>query len=382
MLSISRYQKPFFWVCLLSALLPLRTWGQTPTPPENGYLELVQAGNLLLQNSVFLSKIRDKDAYNNPKEIMQLAEVKEAQRLLRRGLQKPIQLIEEKDATDVESFLAAQAELDRYPQLRMLTALCAMEHAAETKEGHPTEAVTALQNILRLRQVVSDKSLMGWRIGRSMLETVTRSTNIALRTATVEQIRLYPPLLEPLLTAPPSLLPILIEAEQQAYKPIQEMDNNAKSRQAELDTLRKQNAKAAAEVEGYLKKHEKESSPYLKRVHTIIEGYFTTLRESLDRAAVLREKPLLPNPKSPEGKLFQLLVPNYASLLSLHDQEILNLRMTLLHARLKQYKAETGEFPDTLDALQPGILSIDPFTAKPFVYQKAKETFVLNLPKP
>jgi len=378
-------RKKFFSVSLLLSaclLLPISAQGQAAAPPKNGYLELVRAGNILMGSTLFLSKIRETGSFaDHAQEVLRNPDVQEAQRLLRVGLQKPIKLLDDGEATDVESFLAAQAEVDRFPQLRILTALCAVENASALKEGRFEDGLNALKHALRLREVVQGKSLVTWKVGRSMLGMVTRSINIALPTSTALQCSLYRSILEPILSAPSSLLPPLEIEERRINQELNAIERGSASRKEELETLKKRDTKLARDVQAHLKKREQEIHNFLERVRVSVEVYFINVRSSISRPASERERAIFPDKETPEGKLFQLIVPNYSLSLSLHDQDVLTLRMTLLHSRLQQYKAETGSFPDSLDSLQAEALLLDPFTGKPFIYQKAKDTFTLNLPK-
>jgi hypothetical protein len=60
------------------------------------------------------------------------------------------------------------------------------------------------------------------------------------------------------------------------------------------------------------------------------------------------------------------------------------LEASLLAARTglacKLFKSRTGAYPESLEALVPGILKevpVDPFTGKPFVYRREREGFIV-----
>ncbi len=329
----------FLSACLL---LPRLAQGQAAAPPENGYLELVRAGNILMGSTLFLSKVREAGVFADiSQEILKNPDVQEAQKLLRTGLQKPIKILDEKDATDVESFLAAQAEVDHYPQLRILAALCAVENAAALKEGRFEEGLNALKRALLLREAIQAKSLMGWKAGSSMLGMVTRSVNAALPASSSDQRLQYKALLEPTLSAPSSLLPHLDLEEIRINRELQAIERGSNQRKETLETLRKRNPKLTRDIQSHLKKHEAETHEFIERVHTSIEVYFINVRSGLPRPPAQREKAIFPNKETPEGRLFRLIVPDYSSFFALYDQEILNLRATLQRARLQPGKAAT-----------------------------------------
>lgn len=336
-----------------------------------------------MQSVLFLSKMRERGAFaDHAQEVLRNPDVQEAQRLLRAGLLKPVKLLDESDAADAESFLAAQAEAERYPQIRILTALCAAENAAALKEGRFEDSIGALKRALQLREAVQNKSLASWKVGSGALGVVTRSVNNALPASSALQCSQYRLLLEPLLAAPSSLLPALESEERRIQSEIRALERGAEGRKEAMELLRKRDPKLAKEVQSHLKKNSEDVHEFVEQATASVEVYFTNLRSGLFRPAPQREKALFPDKETPLGKYLRLVVPDYAPFLALHDQDVLNLRIALLHAHIRQYKAETGMFPESLEELPLVRLKTDPFTGKPFAYQKTKDSFTLAPPKP
>ncbi|MEN3000988.1 MAG: hypothetical protein ABDI19_03995 [Armatimonadota bacterium] len=73
-----------------------------------------------------------------------------------------------------------------------------------------------------------------------------------------------------------------------------------------------------------------------------------------------------PAPKHP---LNMILVPVFARASGKEAQEIATMRLLGCAAAIKRFKQRTGRYPATLDELQLGQISIDPYSGKPFIYR-------------
>jgi hypothetical protein len=75
-----------------------------------------------------------------------------------------------------------------------------------------------------------------------------------------------------------------------------------------------------------------------------------------------------------------LVLPALSAALQAQDRGNIDYVLVQLAAALAVYRAETGTYPDTLDALVPGVmpqLPVDLFHGKPFVYQRDGEGYLL-----
>jgi hypothetical protein len=78
--------------------------------------------------------------------------------------------------------------------------------------------------------------------------------------------------------------------------------------------------------------------------------------------------------------MLSLFLPALGAAQQAEDRSVASLRLVQVAAALALYRAEHGEFPASLDALAapPGAqLPADPFTEKPFLYEKREEGYVL-----
>jgi len=67
--------------------------------------------------------------------------------------------------------------------------------------------------------------------------------------------------------------------------------------------------------------------------------------------------------------LNQILLPVFAQASDKEASEVAIMRLVGCTAAIRLHKLRTGKYPASLEALQLGEMSIDPFSGKPFVYQ-------------
>lgn len=86
------------------------------------------------------------------------------------------------------------------------------------------------------------------------------------------------------------------------------------------------------------------------------------------------------NGKTVASIFISLLTPDTEAVFEADDRMAARERLTLLAAALRLHQIETGRYPDTLEALTPTplkVLPLDPFTNKPFCYERRGDGFVL-----
>lgn len=84
-------------------------------------------------------------------------------------------------------------------------------------------------------------------------------------------------------------------------------------------------------------------------------------------------------------RLNRIMAPNFMALDYHHRVLRANSLVIEIGAGIQYFKIKNGHYPDTLDALSPGILKEipkDPFTDKPFIYGITDKGFGLYSPGP
>lgn len=78
--------------------------------------------------------------------------------------------------------------------------------------------------------------------------------------------------------------------------------------------------------------------------------------------------------------LFGWLLPAITANFAAEDRDNIRLQLMQLAAALAVYRTANGEYPDSLDALVPGVLQelpVDLFDEKPFVYERIRDGYLL-----
>ena len=79
-------------------------------------------------------------------------------------------------------------------------------------------------------------------------------------------------------------------------------------------------------------------------------------------------------------RLLALLAPSIQMFQAAEDRTVMKTTLTRLGLALAEYRAVEGEFPATLDALQPGYvdeLPVDFYSGKPLLYRRVEGGFIL-----
>ena len=81
------------------------------------------------------------------------------------------------------------------------------------------------------------------------------------------------------------------------------------------------------------------------------------------------------------GRIFvSMLTPACESAFEAEDRSVATRRMTIISAKLRLHRLEHGKYPETLDALTPNPLEailLDPFSNKPFLYERRGRGFLI-----
>ena len=82
----------------------------------------------------------------------------------------------------------------------------------------------------------------------------------------------------------------------------------------------------------------------------------------------------------PRGLITMMMQPMVGSLLTITARDIANRRISIVATKALLYKADNGEFPDTLDKLVPEYLPeipTDPFDGKPIRYIDSDDKIII-----
>jgi hypothetical protein len=332
---------------------------------QNGYEDLVMAGDLLANNAA-LKSIRTPGATLTMKRrALADPDLQQALALMRAGLDK--QIVAPPDSAD---------PAPPFPHIRLMTnfvalmALLATEQYVLLADGETARAVQCLRDGLRFGYAIcSQQSLLSRRIGVEIDGDMIEQTVKHLDQFSEHDCDSLLQLVQEWLDTDHSLAPTLIKERDHLLKEIGQVRNNPdgvlQEMRDELDHEDDPQGTQLLEV----------ATPSV--VIQAADEAAELCREQIDAAIAdlklppwQRQDLQLPPGDTLARKLYRGVAPALNPTLDRYDEDRTRLQLLAVHVALRRYRWQYDRLPDRLDSLRLESLTIDPFTGNPLVYRR------------
>jgi hypothetical protein len=340
---------------------------------QNGYEELVMAGDLLYHNTAMEAIQAPETTLTEKRRALATPELQRALELLRAGLDK--QIVAPQISADSE----APVPLIRLTlNLFLLARLLAAEQVVLLADSDTAGAIQNLGDGLRFAYAVRSQHLhlssrAGDEIDRILIEQTVKHLD---QFSAWDCDRLLQ-LIRDWLDADHSVLPELINERKNL---LEELGRTGKDPDGTLQGLRAEFA-GEADIQGT-------SLLAVATPFTLVqaaEAAAAMCSEQVDfEIANLRLDPWRRQDwKWPEGstlahKLYRIVAPNLGPMLREDDEDRARMQLLGVHVALRRYRWQYNRLPDRLDQLHLGTLILDPFTGRPQSYRRKGDDYELS----
>lgn len=374
---------------LLSIGVPVAAPAQQAAPPksnfrqviphptgQNGYEELVLAGDRLLTSKLYLDAREKWPDLSLEQKRLVLADkpVVDALRLMRQGLAKPVM----SPRTDL-SFETMLPELQTF---RDLARVLAMQQYLQLADGRTGEAINTARVCLHLGQAVQTDTLISGLVGVAIGTIGIKALGAHLDQLSARDCeQLYRVALEALATPDPQ--PRLLAIEHAVTrKTLQECLAKVKTTGASgIKTILGLDDASAAAADAYLRTlPDAELDRLGQEMLTRLDQHEQQLQDELRKPPWQRQR--LDGQFASDGgiaaKFVEGFLPPVDRVGERYSQDQAHLRMLACHCAILRYRWEHDRLPASLDELRLGELAQDPFTGQPLEYQAQGRRYTLT----
>jgi hypothetical protein len=341
---------------------------------QNGYEELVQAGDLVRNNEAGQAATATGATLDAKRRALADPDVKRALALVRRGLNKPIR--------SPRTEFTAGTLLPDFAPLRHLARLLAVEQYVALADGRTGDAISALRDGLRIAHAPKGDLIIGGLVGAVMDAIVLNRLARHLDQMSARDCdRLVALAREYLRTPDPTFVTL---------------DNERRMALATLDLLRRfpDHFPTYAGVED--EDETTEPDPLARDIEALaadpaaLEQVVSRAEAQVNafyaaQAAAYRLPPHqrpdeVPLPQTPApqsdpaqrlvAQLMDLLLPAVSGATTRFTQARIQVQLLGVHAAIRRFRWEHDRLPETLADLRLGNLGVDPYSGRPLVYER------------
>lgn len=343
---------------------------------NNGYEELVLAGDLVASNRAFADLI---DPSITPlrlsviKKVLQDRDLVRARELLRVGLSKPVNTPREK--------IDDETPLGEFRGFRQLARLLMLSTIVDFADGRINRAIDTLHDGLKFGYVIQTDSLISGLVGVAVDALTLRPFEDHLEQLSAPDCDRLIAVARDWLRLPDPLLTV-INAERQAMRSLFQKYRANPEKLVQIlgaDPQSEEYKKADATL-AQVKSSQGGVGPVFDEAASRMDAHFDRLLAEMRKSPWERQE--LPDieDKTPAGRLCGMLAPTVGARVSdRYVMEQARVQLLAVYAAVRRYWWEHFELPPSLAAINPGPLAIDPFTGQPFGYKiKGEKDFELG----
>ena len=346
---------------------------------QNGYEDLVVAGDLAHDNALATAAEQTTATLKEMRKALEDPNIDRALKLVRVGLDKPI------ESPRASARLDENTILPEYPEFRELARLIAVEEHVALADGQVSRAIDAMRDGLRLGYIVQNETLIGGLVGISIdaivLEKIaTHFDQMALRdcahviTIAQEWLKL-PNRMEPVVTMEHQTLRNMLTD----WKSDPERLRNIVKMMQPKDQPTSESDIAAIELSNYVNGANPTIPALIDEAGAIADREDALLLAEMRKPTWQRKQP---NPaelrSSMAHRLYGLVSPTYSQALGRFDTEAAKIHLLGVHGAVRKFRWENNRLPTSLAELKLPSLTTDPFTGVPLVYKVTGDRYELN----
>jgi len=348
---------------------------------QNGYEDFVVAGDLVRANPVLLNVDKSTATLKELRAALEDANISRALKLVRTGLDKPIESPRDPAKMDEDTLLP------EYGEFRSLARLMGVEIQVYLADGQVGRAIDCMRDGLRFGYVVQNETLIGGLVGIAIDSVVLEKfaahfDQMALRdcihvTTVAQEWLKQPGRSEVVMTAEHNGLTNMLEGwksdPERLRKMVKEMlpkdgpQSDSDVAAIELnDFVNSSGAAIPAMLDQVLEIAKREDGARLIEIR----------KPAWERRPVQVKKPELRD--SMASRLYGLVSPAYGQVVGRFDMEIARIHLLGTHGAIRRFRWENGRLPSSLAELNLPAMCTDPFTGGPLVYKIAGDRYELN----
>jgi hypothetical protein len=337
----------------------------------NGYEELVMAGDLLYHNAALDAAQEAGTTLTDKRRVLADPDVQRALTLLHAGLEKRIYSPRKEIDYDTT--------LPEYANFRALARLLGLEQYVLLADGQTGQAIQCLRDGLRLSAAARTDHLL-----------ISELVGIAIDRIAILQIGKHLDQLN--VQDCDVLLNIIHSWLETGYSPLPALNRERDAALKALDRARQDPGRFMHMMTDGL--DEAEAAQTQQQMASLAANP-AALNQAVDGAAALVRAQYeamvadisqpswqWPDWKEPTGKtpadiLYQMITPNYQSVLERFIMNSADLRLLGVHVAIRKYRWQYDRLPARLELLHEEQLTTDPFTGRPLVYHPHGERYDL-----
>jgi hypothetical protein len=374
------------WIVPLFALLPATVCrAQTQEVPQhipafnqifkqptglNGYEDLVMAGDLIY-NPAMDGAQASGATLTDKRRALADPDVQRALALLRSGLDKPI--FSPRKIIDYDTILP------EYSVFRALARLLAIEQYVALADGQTGRAIQCLRDGLRLSAAArTDHLLISELVGIAIDKSVILQIGKHLDQFAVQDCDTILAIVDAWLETGYSPLPALAREHDAALRSLEK----ARKDPASFARMLTDGQDEADAAKGQQLMASFAANPAV--VNEAVDGAAALVRQQYEAmvAGVSMPSWQWPEWKEPTGetpaqRLYQMITPNYQSVLDRFATNSADLRLLGVHVAIRKYRWQYDRLPARLEQLHEDHLTTDPFTGHPLVYHPHGQSYDL-----
>ncbi len=369
-------------IALLALLVALPLKAQEPPPIDafaylfphptgtNGYEEWVKAGALVSRNEFANRVTKDSRApLSDIRKLLKETDIQMARTLFYAGMEKP--------ATDPRTEMELDTLIPEFSLFRAYARLHAKEIVLYLADGKNAEAIKALRTGLQFGRLVQQKTLISGLVGIAIDALVLKPFDGALEKFSAKDCDALLSVVKEWLQDKSPAADVLSADERWVRHVLQKFKDKPSSLFAALsergvpdDTIRSFQGNGV------------DIGATLAQADRKVDAYYQSMLEGLKVPAYQRKPISGISEETLGGKIASLYCPTLKHFGDTYDKIRSRVQTLGVRLYLRKYYLERRRFPESLSDLSLGALALDPFTGKPFEYQREGALYALKFRDP